>query len=55
MLEKTNNEKDTALHEAVRNNYLDVVKQLIEEGLDFSYSRSDADETPTLSGCGERI
>ena len=42
----TNNEKDTALHEAVRGNHLEVVKRLIEEGPDISYSRNDADETP---------
>uniref|UniRef100_A0A7N2RCF9 Ankyrin repeat-containing protein n=1 Tax=Quercus lobata TaxID=97700 RepID=A0A7N2RCF9_QUELO len=46
MQEKTNNEKNTALHEAIHNNHLDVVKQLIEEGPDFSYSCNDADETP---------
>ena len=46
MPEMTNNEKDTALHEAVRGNHLAVVKRLIEEGPDFSYSRNDADETP---------
>ena len=46
MLEMTNNEKDTALHEAVRGNHLEVVKRLIEEGPDFSYSRNDAGETP---------
>ena len=46
MLEKMNNEKDTALHEAVRNNHVvDVVKHLIQEGPDFSYSQNDADET----------
>ena len=46
MLEMTNNEKDTALHEAVRGNHLKVVKRLIEVGPDFSYSRNDAGETP---------
>ncbi|KAK9997389.1 hypothetical protein SO802_022075 [Lithocarpus litseifolius] len=46
MLEMTNNEKDTALHEAVRGNHLEVVKRLIEEDPDFSYSRNDAGETP---------
>ncbi|KAK9997384.1 hypothetical protein SO802_022070 [Lithocarpus litseifolius] len=46
MLVMTNNEKDTALHEAVRGNHLDVVKRLIEEGPDFSYSRNDAGKTP---------
>ena len=46
MLEMTNNEKDTALHEAVRGYRLKVVKRLIEEGPDFSYSQNDAGETP---------
>ena len=45
-LEKMNNEKDTALHEAVRNNHVDVVKRLIQEGPKFSYSQNDAGETP---------
>ena len=46
MLEMTNNEKDTAFHEAVRGNHLDVVKRLIQEGPDYSYSQNDAGETP---------
>ena len=46
MLETTNNEKDTALHEAVRNKHLEVVKLLIQEGPDFSYSQNEAGETP---------
>nr|XP_023894218.1 ankyrin repeat-containing protein At5g02620-like [Quercus suber] len=46
MLEMTNNEKDTALHEAVRGNHLNVVERLIEEGKDFSYSQNEAGETP---------
>lgn len=46
MLEMTNNEKETALHEAVRGNHLKVVKRLIEEGKDFSYSQNDVGETP---------
>ncbi|XP_050258825.1 uncharacterized protein LOC126703796 [Quercus robur] len=46
MLEMTNNEKDTALHEAVRGNHLRVVEQLIKEGKDFSYSQNDVGETP---------
>ncbi|KAK7861060.1 ankyrin repeat-containing protein [Quercus suber] len=45
MLEMTNKEKDTALHEAVRGNHLEVVKRLIEEGKIFSYSQNDAGET----------
>ncbi|KAK7840746.1 ga-binding protein subunit beta-1 [Quercus suber] len=46
MLDMTNNEKDTALHEAICNNHLEVVKLLIQEGPKFSYSRKEADETP---------
>ena len=46
MLEMTNNEKDTALHEAVCGNHLKVVERLIEKGKDFSYSQNDAGETP---------
>ena len=46
MLEMTNNEKDTALHEAVRGDHLKVVERLIEVGKDFSYSQNDASETP---------
>ena len=42
----TNNEKDTAFHEAVRGNHFDVVKLLIQQGPDFSYSQNDAGETP---------
>ena len=46
MLEMTNNEKDTALHEAVRGNHRQVVERLIEEGKAFSYPQNDAGETP---------
>ena len=34
------------MHEAVRGNHLAVVKRLIDEGPDISYSRNNADETP---------
>ena len=51
----TNNEKDTAFHEAVRGNHLDVVKRLIQEGPDYSYSQNDAGETSILHSCGEKI
>ena len=54
MLETTNNEKDTAFHEATRGNHLDVVKRLIQEGPDFSYSQNDAGET-SLFMAMERI
>ena len=46
MLETTNNEKDTALHEAIRNNHLEVVKLFVQEGPKFSYSQNEAGETP---------
>jgi ankyrin repeat protein len=46
MLRMTNEEKDTALHEAVRYNHFEVVKLLISKDLNFSYSANDADETP---------
>ncbi|KAK9997396.1 hypothetical protein SO802_022082 [Lithocarpus litseifolius] len=46
MLEMTNNEKDTAFHEAVRGNHLHVLKLLIQEGPDISFSQNDAGETP---------
>ncbi|KAM1261462.1 hypothetical protein ACFX14_026698 [Malus domestica] len=45
-IRKTNNKKDTALHEAVRFNYFGVVEVLTEEGPEFSYSANDAGETP---------
>ncbi|XP_059448139.1 ankyrin repeat-containing protein At5g02620-like [Corylus avellana] len=46
LLRMTNKEKDTALHEAVRYNHLEVVKLLISKDPDFSYSANDAGETP---------
>uniref|UniRef100_A0A2N9G8W6 Uncharacterized protein n=1 Tax=Fagus sylvatica TaxID=28930 RepID=A0A2N9G8W6_FAGSY len=46
MLEMKNNEKDTALHKAVRNEHLEVVKLLIQKGPNFSYLANDAGETP---------
>ncbi|XP_065625288.1 protein ACCELERATED CELL DEATH 6 [Quercus suber] len=51
----TNNEKDTAFHEAVRGNHLDVVKLLIQEGPDFSYSQNDAGETPLYMAVERRF
>ena len=54
MLETTNNEKDTALLEAIRNNNLEVVKLLIQEGQDFSYSQNEAGETPLYIAAVER-
>ena len=46
MLKMTNEEDETAMHEAVRNNHLEVVKLLVENGKDISYSANVAGETP---------
>ena len=46
MLKMKNKENETAMHEAVRNNHLEVVKLLVENGKDISYSANDAGETP---------
>ena len=47
MLRITNKKKDTALHEAVRQNHLAVVILMLQtEDSDFSYSANDAGETP---------
>ncbi|KAM1701479.1 hypothetical protein ACFXTH_026858 [Malus domestica] len=46
LIRKTNNKKDTALHEAVRFNYFGVVEILIKADPEFSYSPNDAGETP---------
>ncbi|XP_070664005.1 ankyrin repeat-containing protein At5g02620-like [Malus domestica] len=46
LIRKTNNKKDTALHEAVRFNYFGVVEVLTKEDPEFSYSPNDAGETP---------
>ncbi|XP_030941008.1 ankyrin repeat-containing protein At5g02620-like isoform X2 [Quercus lobata] len=46
MLKMKNKENETAMHEAVRNNHLEVVKPLVENGKDISYSANDAGETP---------
>ncbi|KAJ0018920.1 hypothetical protein Pint_10339 [Pistacia integerrima] len=46
MLRMKNNEGDTALHEAVRNNYIGVVEILTKEDHEFSYSTNNFGETP---------
>ncbi|KAM1587644.1 hypothetical protein ACFX10_026774 [Malus domestica] len=46
LIRKTNNKKDTALHEAVLFNYFGVVEILTKEDPEFSYSANDAGETP---------
>ncbi|KAJ9701368.1 hypothetical protein PVL29_006635 [Vitis rotundifolia] len=46
MLRMTNNENDTALHEAVRYNHPDVVKLLILEDPDFIYGANFSGGTP---------
>nr|XP_048333627.1 ankyrin repeat-containing protein At5g02620-like [Ziziphus jujuba var. spinosa] len=42
----TNQDGDTALHEAVRFKHLSVVKVLVGEDSDFQYSANEAGETP---------
>ncbi|KAM3702394.1 hypothetical protein ACJW31_04G022900 [Castanea mollissima] len=42
MLKMKNEENETAMHEAVRNNHLEVVKLLVKNGKDISYSANDA-------------
>ena len=46
MLRMTNNENDTALHEAVRYNHSNVVKLLILEERDFIYGANFSGGTP---------
>ena len=46
MLKMKNKENEAAMHEAVRNNHLEVVKLLAKNGKDISYSANDAGETP---------
>ncbi|KAK9179756.1 hypothetical protein WN943_028961 [Citrus x changshan-huyou] len=46
MLEMTNDEKNTALHEAVQHGSLDVVKMLIKADPDVPYSANSAHEGP---------
>jgi hypothetical protein len=46
MLRTVNKKNDTALHEAVRYNHLNVVQLLIGTDPNFSYSANDAGETP---------
>ncbi|XP_004289040.1 PREDICTED: ankyrin repeat-containing protein At3g12360-like [Fragaria vesca subsp. vesca] len=46
LIRTTNKEKNTALHEAVRFNHLDVVRMLTTEDPDFFYSANDSGETP---------
>ncbi|KAK4856625.1 hypothetical protein QYF36_019445 [Acer negundo] len=46
MLQMINEARDTALHEAVRYNHLDVVKVLAEEDRELPYDANAAGETP---------
>ncbi|KAG6729768.1 hypothetical protein I3842_01G048100 [Carya illinoinensis] len=43
---RVNKKNDTALHEAVRSNHIEVVKLLIKKDPDFSYGANAAGETP---------
>ncbi|KAK0606578.1 hypothetical protein LWI29_000981 [Acer saccharum] len=46
ILRMTNNEGNTALHEAVKYEHLDVVKILTKEDPDFTYTSNNRGETP---------
>ncbi|XP_065863170.1 uncharacterized protein [Euphorbia lathyris] len=46
MLRMRNRKKDTALHEAARNNHLKVVKLLTHQDPHFAYMGNDSEETP---------
>ena len=46
MLRMTNEDKDTALHEAVRYHHPEVVKLLIQEDPDFTYGANTEGNTP---------
>ncbi|CAN6541411.1 unnamed protein product [Malus baccata var. baccata] len=46
LIRKTNNNKNTALHEAVRFNQCFVVEKLTIEDPEFSYAANDSGETP---------
>ncbi|XP_060671399.1 protein ACCELERATED CELL DEATH 6-like [Ziziphus jujuba] len=46
MIRMTNQDGDTALHEALRFKHLSVVKVLVGEDSDFQYSANEAGETP---------
>ncbi|PSS33806.1 Protein ACCELERATED CELL DEATH like [Actinidia chinensis var. chinensis] len=46
MVRMTSENKDTALHEAVRNNHFSVVKLLVEEDKGFSHGANNSGETP---------
>ncbi|KAK2975549.1 hypothetical protein RJ640_011548 [Escallonia rubra] len=46
MLRMTNEDGNTALHEAVQHCHLDVVKLLAREDPEFSHPANDSDETP---------
>ncbi|KAG5154796.1 hypothetical protein JHK82_012765 [Glycine max] len=41
----TNDDKDTALHEAVRYHHIEVVKTLLQMDPDYSYRANNANET----------
>ncbi|CAL5413460.1 unnamed protein product [Camellia sinensis] len=59
ILRATNEDKDTALHMAVRNEHLDLVKLLIGEDPEFQHPANNAHETPlylaTEIGCDDVV
>ncbi|XP_050377099.1 ankyrin repeat-containing protein NPR4-like [Argentina anserina] len=54
LIRSTNEEKNTALHEAVQFNHQDVVKILTREDPEFIYSANDAGETPLYMAAERR-
>ncbi|THF95056.1 hypothetical protein TEA_029657 [Camellia sinensis var. sinensis] len=59
ILRATNEDKDTALHMAVRNEHWDLVKLLTGEDPEFQHPANNADETPlylaTEIGCDDVV
>ncbi|KAM7485283.1 hypothetical protein LguiA_001292 [Lonicera macranthoides] len=55
MLRMTNDDGDTALHEAVRNGDIDMVKILTVEDSDFPYPCNKADETPLYLAAEKKL
>ncbi|KAM7485284.1 hypothetical protein LguiA_001293 [Lonicera macranthoides] len=55
MLRMTNDDGDTALHEAVRNGDVDMIKILTGEDPDFLYPCNKADETPLYLAAEKKL